>query len=152
MFIYKILISVLLTFFFLAQGCVIIPVPEQCVSGEEVTKNELTSITPCITTKVEILDILGKPNIIWLDENIFAYNWKMVWAIMPWVVAAGYQAAGGVEELTKEYVLLIQFDQNERVARFERIKRSMFTSYGELLENWTKQDNETSSENNSRKK
>lgn len=148
---YKVQIRALLTVFFLAQGCVFIPLPETCVSGEEVTKKELTSIIPGITTKTEIVDMLGEPDVLWLDENIFAYNWKMAWAIMPWIVGAGGQAAGGIEEFTKDYALLIQFDHNDRVVRFERIKRSMFTSYGEMLKNWTKQENETSSDNNTEK-
>ena len=149
---YKLQIRALLTLFFLAQGCAFIPLPEKCVSGKEVTKNELISINPGITTKTEIVDVLGEPDVVWLDENIFAYNWKMRWAIMPWVIAGGYSAVGGIEEFTKDYVLLIQFDHNDRVVRFERIKRSMFTSYGEMLENWTKQENETSSDNNTGKK
>ena len=133
----------LLALFFLAPGCLFIPVPETCVSGEEVTPEELASIEPGKTTKSEIIESLGNPDVLWLDENIFAYNWKTVWAIMPWVIAGGYQAAGGIEEFTKDYVLLIQFGQNDRVARFERLKRSMFTSYGQMLRSWANQKNGT---------
>lgn len=148
----KIRTGALITLFFLAQGCVVIPLPEQCVSGEEVTQTELASIKPGTTTKADIVDMLGKPDVLWLDENIFAYNWKMRWAIMPWMVAGGYQAAGGIEEFTKDYVLLIQFDSNDRVDRFEILKRSFFTSYGDLLEHWAKQENKTPSSKNTEKK
>ncbi len=133
----------LLALLFLAPSCLFIPVPEKCVSGEEVTPEELSSIEPGKTTKSEIIERLGNPDVLWLDENIFAYNWKTVWAIMPWFVAGGYQAAGGIEEFTKDYVLLIQFDQNDSVARFERLKRSMFTSYGAMLKSWANHDNES---------
>lgn len=149
---YKVGIGIFLTIFFLTQGCVIIPVPEKCVSGDKVTKTELTSINPGITTKFEIVELLGNPDVLWLDENVFAYKWKMIWALMPWIVPAGYGVVGGCEEFTIDYVLLVQFDLNDRVVRFEQIKRPMFTSYGELLENWAQQDEETSSDNNAGKK
>jgi len=139
----------LLTLLSLVSGCVIIPVPEKCISGEEITDNELASLKPGTTSKAEIVEMLGKPDVLWIDENIFAYNWKTVWALMPWIVAGGYQAYGGIEELTKDYVLLIQFDHQNRMTRFKVVKRSMFKTYGDLLKNWAEQDDGTSSDNSS---
>jgi len=45
------------------------------------------------------------------------------------------RAAGGAEDIEKKYVLLIRFDPDDRVERFEATKRSNFDSYEEHLEN-----------------
>ena len=130
-------------FFYLAlQGCVIIPLPEKCVSGDEVTPEELTVMQPARTTKKEIVELLGEPDIFWIDENIYAYNWTMRWAVMPWAVGTPYQAAAGIEDLKSDYVLLLQFNKDDRLLRYEKIKRSLFESYGKLLEEWADQNND----------
>jgi len=133
--------GLLVVFLFLLHGCVVIPLPEKCVSGEEVTPEELAVLQPSLTSKKEIIELLGEPDVFWVDENVFVYNWSMRWAVMPWIVGGPYQAVGGIEEFENDYVLLLQFDKDDRLQRFERIKRALFESYGELLEKWIDQNN-----------
>jgi len=109
--------GLLVVFLFLLHGCVVIPLPEKCVSGEEVTPEELAVLQPSLTSKKEIIELLGEPDVFWVDENVFVYNWSMRWAVMPWIVGGPYQAVGGIEEFENDYVLLLQFDKDDLLQR-----------------------------------
>ncbi len=119
------------------QGCYILPIPtgeDKVLAGDEVTNEELNFIRPGITTKKEVVERLGEPTVIWEDERIFAYDWQMRWGILLWA----HYPSSGVEDIANKYVLLIRFDPNDQVERFEATERSNFDSYGEHLENWLK--------------
>ena len=64
------------------HGCVIVPVPlpEKMVSGEKPDESP-SFIEIGVTSKAEISDRLGPPVVIWLDENIFVYDWKARWGV-----------------------------------------------------------------------
>ena len=129
------------------QGCIMLPIPtgeDKVLAGEQITNEELNLIRPGITTKEEVVDRLHNPDVIWEEERIFAYNWQMRWGVLLWAVAVGHgfggAFAGGAEDIIgNNYVLLIRFDSNDRVERFEVTHRSSFDSYGEHLEKWLKQ-------------
>lgn len=137
------LLNILLFLLFVLHGCIIIPTPEnKVISGRSIGDEELSFIEQGITTKDDVVAQLGEPDVFWVDERIFAYDWEMRQAIMPWCIGNPYQAVGGVEEIDKDYVLLIQFDQNDFVKRFEKTTRSMFESYGDHLTEWVEQGKE----------
>jgi len=141
-------ILVLLISALFAQGCVPIPIPtgeDEVLFGRQVTEQQLAFIRPGVTSKSEIIEHLGEPNVFWEDERIFAYNWAMRWRV-----------AGNVvylfpfpPHIGTHYVLLIRFDPSDRVERFEITKpRSWLPggsygehldSYGEHLKKWLKQ-------------
>jgi hypothetical protein len=123
------------------QGCIMLPIPsEKVIAGHQMTNKELNFIRPGITTKEEVVERLDDPDMIWQEERIFAYNWQTTWGVLLWVVAAGYGYGDyGAEDIgQKNYVLLIRFDPNDRVERFEATKRSKSDSYGEHLKKWIK--------------
>ena len=127
-------------------GCLYIPVKEnKVVSGKKISDDQLLLIQPGVTTKTDIIAELGEPDVFWEDECVFAYNWEMRNAIMPWAFGYGYDGAAGVVEFDKDYVLLIQFDQNDCVKRFELTTRTIFESYGDHLIEWVEQGKEPSS-------
>ena len=145
----RILFVLIIPILFL-QGCGILPIPtggDKVLAGDQITNDELSFIRPGITTKKEVVERLGEPTVFWEDERIFAYNWQMRLGILLWF----YVGTGGAEDITKKYVLLIRFDPNDRVERFE-VTRGLVTvkaweelyervkpdSYGEHLENWLK--------------
>jgi hypothetical protein len=51
--------------------------------------------------------------------------------------AGGYSATGGAGEVTAKYAFLIQFDEQDKVCRFEIVKRPQGDhQYGNLLREW----------------
>jgi len=106
------------------------------LSGRRITDKQISPIQIEVTTKDEIVSQLGAPDVFWVEEQIFAYNWEKHQAVIAWLVSHGHQGALGVAEIGKGCVLLIQFDQNNYVKRFEVTKRAMFESYGDHLREW----------------
>lgn len=134
---------VLLALLMIWSGCVIIPTTEtKVLSGRRITDEQISPTQIGVTTKDEIISQLGYPDVFWVEQRIFAYNWKMRQAIIAWAVSNDYQGAFGAAEIGKDYVLLIQFDQNDYVQKFEVTKRSLFESYGDHLIEWVEQSQE----------
>lgn len=102
------------------------------------TEEQLAFLSPKATTKREVLDRLGSPSVIWDDARVFAYNWEMRQGILFWVISGYTTGAAGAEDIPKRYVLLILFDRQDRVERFERTVRPASMSYGKFIERWLK--------------
>ena len=115
------------------------------LSGRRITDEQISPIQIGITTKDEIVSQLGAPDVFWVEERIFAYTWEKHQAVIAWLVSNGYQGALGAAEIGKGCVLLVQFDQNDYVKRFEVTKRAMFESYGDHLIEWAEQSKEPTS-------
>ena len=134
-------IWVLLPVFLTLSGCITIPTPENKVlSGEKVTNLQLVFVKQGMTTKSEITDQLGPPDIFLIDKNIFAYDWQTRQAIMIWAIGGPYQASVGAADIPKNYVLLIRFDAEDIVQNYEITTRSLFVSYGDHLIRWIRKD------------
>ncbi len=122
-------------------GCVALPIStheDKVLAGKPVTEEQLSFLAPKVTTKREVIERLGSPNVIWQDARVLAYNWEMRQGILFWVVSGYTTGAAGAEDIPKHYVLLIRFDEQDRVERFERTVRPSTMSYGEFLERWLK--------------
>ncbi|MDP3420531.1 MAG: hypothetical protein Q8R61_08150 [Thiobacillus sp.] len=119
-------------------GCVIpIPTPENKVlAGTPVTEEQLAFIQLGETTKENVLARLGEPQIVWEDAHIFVYEWEVRHGVLLWAVGAGYSGAFGAIDLRERYVLIIQFDDTDRLQRFERAIRPPLKSYGDFLREW----------------
>lgn len=140
----KIKILAFLSVYLFSYGCITIPTPENKVlSGEKISEKQLVFIEQGITSKSEIIDQLGLPDIHLIDKNIFAYNWQTRQAIMIWAIAAGYSGSFGAVDIPKNYVLLIRFDAEDIVNNYAITTRSWFESYGDHLIEWI-QKNEKS--------
>ena len=108
--------------------------------GRGLTSEELSFIRPGITTKGEVVEQLANPDVIWVEERIFAYTWWTRWGILYSGGVTPYGASASADDIgVKHNVLLIRFDPNDRVERFEVTHRSRFDSYGEHLEKWHNQ-------------
>jgi outer membrane protein assembly factor BamE (lipoprotein component of BamABCDE complex) len=122
----------------LSYGCITIPTSENKVlSGEKITDKQLVFIEQGITSKSDIIDKLGLPDIHLIDKNIFAYDWQTRQAIMIWVLPGG---AAGAADIPKNYVLLIRFDVEDIVRNHAITKRSLLESYGDHLMEWIQED------------
>ena len=69
---------------------------------------------------------------------MFAYNWEMRQGILFWAIGGYAGGAMGAEDIPKRYVLLIRFDEQDRVERFGRTVRPASMSYGEFIQKWLK--------------
>ena len=134
----KIKILAFLSVVIFLYGCIAIPIPtseNKVMSGEKISDEEIVSIEKGITSKSEIIDQLGLPDIHLIDKNIFAYNWQTRQAIILFI---GYGI--GAEEIPKNYVLLLRFDSEDIVKNYKITKRSWFESYGDHLMEWSQED------------
>lgn len=125
-------------------GCLVVPTKEDTVlDGKPVTEEQLAFLTPKVTTQQEVVARLGNPNVIWEDQRIYAYNWVMRQGILFWALAGYTTAAVGAADLPKYHVFLIQFDEQERVIRFERVEQPWTQSYGDFLREWLAKTKDT---------
>lgn len=134
----KIKILAFLSVFIFLYGCIAIPIPtseKKVLSGDKISDKQLVFIEKGITSKSEIIDQLGLPDIHLIDKNIFAYNWQTRQAI---IVFIGYGI--GAEEIPKNYVLLLRFDSEDIVKNYKITTRSWFESYGDHLMEWMQED------------
>lgn len=129
----------------LLTSCIMIPVPtpeSKILAGTPVTEEQLYFLNLESTTKQVVMERLGNPNFIWEDERIFTYNWDMRQGILFWAVGGMSQGAlgggGGMTDIPKHHLLLIQFDEQDRVQRFERATRPVYQTYIEFLQYWAK--------------
>jgi hypothetical protein len=114
-----------------------IPITEgKVLAGKPVTEEQLSFIVANITTRQDVIEKLGNPNVIWEDHRVFAYNWDMRQGILFWAVGAYYSGGAGMTDIPKHYLLLIQFDEQDLVQRFERTVRPSSQSYIEFLKEW----------------
>jgi hypothetical protein len=120
-----------------STGCLVIPVKEnEVTSGRKLKTEETAGWRIGETKRAEVLQQLGRPYAEFLDLNVIAYEWIVVSAIMPWFVAGGYSAAGGVEDIRQEHLLLVGFDEAERVAKFEVVHHN-FGRLHNQAKRWT---------------
>ena len=137
----KIKILAFLSVFIFLYGCIAIPIPtseNKVMSGDKISDKQLVFIEKGITSKSEIIDQLGLPDIHLIDKNIFAYNWQTRQAII--VVLAGAAPGIGAIEIPKNYVLLLRFDSEDIVKNYKITTRSWFESYGDHLMEWMQED------------
>lgn len=130
--------SLLLCVLVLQAGCML-PIPTQehkVLAGKPVSEEQLAFLDPGVTTQREVVDRLGQPDAIWDEARLYTYHWAMRQGILLWAVGGGYSGAAGMTDLPRNYLLLIQFDEDDRVQRFERAVRPALEPYGEFLEKW----------------
>jgi hypothetical protein len=130
-------------------GCIMVPIPTQegkVLAGKPVAEEQLLFLSPDTTTKEEVLERLGSPDVIWEEAHLFAYNWVMRQGILFWAVGAGNSGAAGAWDIPKRYMLLIQFDDQDRVRRFDRAVWPLRKSYGDFLKEWIRNPDKKPSE------
>ncbi len=135
----RMLLLSLLYLMILLNGCVVLPIPTKertVLAGKSVTQEQLAFLVPRVTTKSEVMERLGSPDAIWVEAHLFVYDWVMRRGILICALAGGYSSAAGAMDIPKHYMLIIQFDEQNRVRRFKRAVRPAFTSYGDFLKEW----------------
>jgi hypothetical protein len=116
----------------------IVPTPW---TDDKISKDEISFITPGLSTKDDVLKNFGEPDVIWEigdQERVFVYKWERLRAI--WILAGGYTATGG--PLYTDEVLLILFDETDHVKTIKKGTKSGFESYGDFLNRCLKEEKE----------
>lgn len=123
--------------------CCFLPIPtgeQKVLEGAPVTQEQLAFLMPNNTTKEEVIGHLGSPSLIWEEANVFAYDWTVRQGIVFWIIRPfSGRALGGFGEETdvpKRYILLIQFDGQDRLQRFEKAVPPKYKSFGDFLKEW----------------
>jgi len=114
-------------------GCLIVPTADDKVlEGTPIPEDRLAFIVAGVTTRSEVVERLGRPSLVWEDQQVCVYRWEMRQA----VVAVGAGGAAGAIDVPNHYVLLIRFDTNDRVERFTRTIRPLGESFAPLVRRW----------------
>lgn len=136
----KVLLLLLLILPF--SGCIIVPIPVgvgKVLDGEEVSAEQFQFLVDPATRKDDVLRLLGPPNLIWEDANVFAYNWRISNGKLLWAVFGNTTGIGGMAQLSSGYVLLIQFDESGKIIRIDRLSHPAINKYGRMLRDWVSQ-------------
>lgn len=142
-----ILIS-LIFLLFLKTGCIVLPIPteEKVLEGTPVNEDKSKLLEIGVTSKDDVIRLLGDPRIIWEEARLFVYDWETSSWFIIGLFAGGYSARGVAGDISDKYVLLIQFDERDKICRFQKLKRpSEDNRYGNFLKEWV---NENKSEIN----
>ncbi len=111
------------------SACIVIPTPW---TDDKISKEEISVITPGLSTKDDVLKKFGEPDVIWEigdQERVFVYKWERLRAIL--ILAGGYTAVGG--PINTAEALLILFDETDHVKMIKKGTKSGFESYGDFL-------------------
>lgn len=129
----------------LTQGCVIVPIPtaKKTLAGTEIEPARQKLIQPGVSTASEVAKELGPPTARFDDIRVYAYAWEarigyLLWAFGGGGPQAGAAGDGGVETLTQGYILLIEFDEQDRVRRFETTKQGSHDTVRSRAAVWAK--------------
>lgn len=120
-------------------SCVMLPLPtseDRVLTGKQVTEEQLLFLTSGKTTKQEVLERLGSPRVIWEDARVYVYNWQMRQGILFLAWGAYYTGGFGMKDIPRHYLLLIRFDEQDQVRRFERTVCPLHRSYADCLREW----------------
>ncbi|MDP1536545.1 MAG: hypothetical protein Q8L95_05110 [Burkholderiales bacterium] len=138
----RLLFLILLGAVFPLTGCILVPIPtgeHTVLAGKPVTEEQLSFLARKHITKEEVIGQLGHPNVIWEDARVFVYQWDMRQGILFWAVGGALKGAAGLADIPRHYLLLIQFDEQDRVRRSERLVVPSFKTHAEFLREWVRQ-------------
>ena len=117
-----------------ATSCVVIPTPEHgLLAGRgKIDESDIAFLQVGKTTRQEVLLRFGEPDAVLNDQSILTYHWQVSHGY--WMLAGGYTAAGG--PVPKNYLLMLEFDEEDRLKRFER-SGSILRPPQARLDKWT---------------
>lgn len=127
------------------NGCIAIPLPgdeNEVLAGRRVPDEQSTQLRVGETTKAEVEERLGTPDVIVEDRNVYVYDWRSVGMRVLWFAGAGYSGTGGIFTVPAHHVLLVMFDDGNRVLRVGSTLRRAGVTLGELITEWINEKGE----------
>ncbi|HEV2437179.1 MAG TPA: hypothetical protein VG077_14395 [Verrucomicrobiae bacterium] len=105
------------------------------MAGTRIETARLQFVQPGLTSRSCVLKELGPPGGNFEDIQVIAYAWESSAYLAVWITPAGDP---GAQMLGKPYVLLFEFDENERVRRFELTERGLHDTIRSRAVAWAK--------------
>ncbi len=120
----KLFVGVTTILLFLCVGCLYIPMLDQVTADSrgEIEEEYLELLEVDYTTRAEVVLTLGEPEYAAGGDKFFIYSWERLYGVFI-ICSWGYAACGGIP-VTKEFFLLIEFDEEGYMTRYEIRKRS----------------------------
>ena len=122
----------------LQAGCML-PVPlseNKVLAGKSISEYRLSFLQSKSATRQDVEERIGKPDILWEDERVYVYDWDMRQGVLLYAMGGGYSGAAGLQEIPRHHLLIIRFDEQDRVADFARTTRPMLQPYANFLREW----------------
>lgn len=126
------------------SGCVVLPVPmpeHGLAAGRgEIAEQVVEQFQTGQTMREEVLLTLGEPSVALMGDKIFIYHWQVINAYVIWAV---YGGNGDIEALTKDYLVMMEFDQEDKLQRVSRTSTKVFNpSMVSTIDDWTPPESE----------
>ncbi len=128
----KLCLLVHIILFTALTSCLIIPTP--WIEGKY-DKEKLASVL-IGSTKGDVIDHIGVPDIDWETERVFVYEWERVVAVWAVPLSSGPDSRG---EIRKSEALLILFNATDRVEQIDAGSLQRGEFYGDFLKRLLKQ-------------
>ena len=111
------------------QGCVIMPVPasgEKVTYGARIKKEDVAFVKLGVTTRPEVTQRFGAPAESYAEPKVVVYWWARVVGYWGFLVPCGPGLDVGANEIERNEMLLVQFDEKELVRKvaFKRMPTS----------------------------
>jgi len=132
-FLKKLCLLVHIILFTALTSCLIIPTPW---TKDKYDKEKIALVLDG-STKDDVIDQLGVPDIEWKTERVFVYKWKRVTAV--WIVVPLAPNTGGAGVFRGPEALLILFNAVDRVEQIDAGSPQGGESYGDFLRRLLKQ-------------
>ncbi len=124
----------------LMHGCLILPVPTPehgLSSGRgEIAEADTAFLVVGTTTREDVMLRFGEPSASLNSQQTFVYHWQtargyiFAGLIVP-IMPGGAADAGAI---TKDYLFLLEFDEQNRLTRFEKASLGLFESLTKRLD------------------
>lgn len=102
-----------------AGGCIITPVvhhtPWETAHRGEIAAEDVAGLTPGVTSRRDVLLLLGEPDLRREEDRVLGYVWDQAWLF--WGVFAGGRGAAG--EGVRHGALMVRFDGEGILVRSE---------------------------------
>lgn len=120
-------------------GCAIIPTPEHgMIEGRgKIDKSDTSFLTVGKTTEEDVLLRFGEPDMVLHDRRILVYHWKVIHGYL--IVAGPCPGCGDIGPISKDYSVMLEFDEQGRLKRFER-SGSIWSDTLYRVGKWTSSD------------
>ena len=114
----KLFVSVTTILLFLCVGCLYIPMLDQVTADSrgEIEKEYLELLEVDYTTRAEVILILGEPESAAGGDKFFIYSWERLYGLF---IACSYYFSCAELPVAKEFFLLIEFDEEGYMTRYE---------------------------------
>lgn len=116
--------ALLFAFAITGSGCPFF-LPTPGIQHRAPSTDVVHKIEPKVTSRADVLMMLGEPDFRFEEDRYFVYGWSETWAVVGVVVPAGYQAYPIGAGLGARNALALDFGPDARVARVKVFSKEM---------------------------